>query len=81
MDQAKHRQTTIFDLATIGLVEQAARPIIDSSGGLNTFDIHNRRFLGSKHKLLHFIEKIIKDEAPQARIYCDLFAGTGVVGA
>lgn len=43
--------------------------------------IHNRRYMGSKTKLLDFIEKslkeVIKDEITS---FVDIFSGTGVVG-
>lgn len=45
-----------------------------------TFDLRNRRFLGNKFKLLGFIEKIVTKEVPQFYSFCDIFAGTGVVG-
>jgi len=43
------------------------------------FNISNRRYLGSKTRLLKFIEKVIKNECKNAASFADLFAGTGVV--
>lgn len=45
------------------------------------FGLQNRRFLGSKYRLLDFIEKIIIEKSPKFGVFCDIFAGTGVVGA
>lgn len=44
------------------------------------FEIQNRRYLGNKYKLLHFIETIIKEKCGSVSSLCDIFAGTGVVG-
>jgi adenine-specific DNA-methyltransferase len=48
---------------------------------LKTLKIHNRRYLGSKYKLISFIEKIVKEKCGDWGSFCDLFAGTGVVGS
>jgi len=42
--------------------------------------IHNRRFLGNKTKLLGFIGDIVADKCRGYYSFCDIFAGTGVVG-
>ena len=39
----------------------------------------NRRYLGNKYKLLGFIEDIINEKCHNMNIFCDIFAGTGVV--
>ncbi|MFA5434136.1 MAG: DNA repair protein RadC [Candidatus Paceibacterota bacterium] len=44
------------------------------------FHIQNRRFLGNKYKLLGFIEDIVADKCNGFDSFCDIFAGTGVVG-
>ena len=44
------------------------------------FDIQNRRFLGNKYKLLGFIEDIVNEKCNGFNSFCDIFAGTGVVG-
>lgn len=41
-------------------------------------NIHQRRYLGNKYKLLPFIEKEIINNC-KGSSFCDLFAGTGVV--
>ena len=44
------------------------------------FRLQNRRFLGNKHKLLGFIEDIVNEKFNGFSVFCDIFAGTGVVG-
>lgn len=44
-----------------------------------TFQIHNRRYLGSKKKLLDFIDTVIKQNTSNIQIAADIFGGTGVV--
>ena len=43
-----------------------------------TFNINNRRYIGSKFKLVEWIQQIIIDNC-QGNSFCDLFAGTGIV--
>lgn len=44
------------------------------------FSIHNRRYMGSKTKLLEFISKTIDNEIGEYSSFVDIFSGTGVVG-
>ncbi|OIO17206.1 hypothetical protein AUJ29_01835 [Candidatus Kuenenbacteria bacterium CG1_02_38_13] len=44
------------------------------------FQLQNRRYLGNKYKLLGFIEDIINEKCNGFSVFCDIFAGTGVVG-
>jgi adenine-specific DNA methylase len=44
------------------------------------FTISQRRYLGNKTNLLHFIKNIIQQEIGSFYSFCDIFAGTGVVG-
>ncbi|NQV12756.1 MAG: DNA repair protein RadC [Parcubacteria group bacterium] len=44
------------------------------------FQLQNRRFLGNKYKLLGFIEDIVNEKCDDFNVFCDIFAGTGVVG-
>lgn len=46
----------------------------------NTFRLQNRRYLGNKYKLLGFIEDIVLEKCNGMKSFCDIFAGTGVVG-
>lgn len=47
---------------------------------MRKLDINNRRYLGSKYKLLNFIEKIVNENCKDIKSVIDVFAGTGVVG-
>ena len=38
------------------------------------------RYIGSKANLLHEIRSVVESQASGSRVFCDLFAGTGVVG-
>ncbi len=42
------------------------------------FDINNRRYTGSKYKLLDWIEELILQNC-EGKVFFDVFAGTGVV--
>jgi adenine-specific DNA-methyltransferase len=44
------------------------------------FQLQNRRFLGNKYKLIGFIEDIVNEKCNGFSVFCDIFAGTGVVG-
>ena len=45
-----------------------------------SFQAQNRRYLGNKYKLLGFIEDIVSEKCNGLKSFCDIFAGTGVVG-
>jgi adenine-specific DNA-methyltransferase len=45
----------------------------------NEFYIHNRRYLGSKYKLLGFIEMVSNNINKHIESVADIFAGTGIV--
>lgn len=46
---------------------------------IESFTINNRKYIGSKQRLLSFIEKIILQKCNIINIFIDGFAGTGVV--
>jgi len=46
----------------------------------NHIQLHNRRYIGSKHKLIKWIFSIISKEC-EGSSFADIFAGTGVVSA
>lgn len=46
---------------------------------METFNIENRRYLGSKQQLLSFINEIIDRHTNDCQIFADIFAGTAVV--
>ena len=48
---------------------------------IKKLEINNRRFLGSKYKLLSFIDKTVEENCKDVNSVVDLFAGTGVVGS
>ena len=44
-----------------------------------SFNINNRRYTGSKYKIVPWIRQLIIDNCKDSKSFCDLFAGTGVV--
>lgn len=46
----------------------------------NHFQIQNRRYIGSKHKLIEWIFSIVNKEC-EGNSFTDIFAGTGIVSA
>ena len=44
-----------------------------------SFKIYNRRYTGSKYKIVNWIKNIIKAECNDCYSFCDIFAGTAVV--
>ena len=51
----------------------------DAYFGNKSFSINQRRYLGSKTKLLNFIDGILKSENIEFQSFADIFAGTGSV--
>lgn len=47
---------------------------------MNTFELSNRRYLGSKAKLIDFIHKVVNENCKDIKSVLDLFGGTGIVG-
>src|SRR5699024_6141467 len=45
----------------------------------NYVEINNRRYLGSKYKMLDFIEDVVDKNTEGIQTVADIFAGTGVV--
>ena len=80
-------QGTLFDLLEIEkspyevTIKKIEKPYFHfSKTKSNTFQLQNRRYLGNKHKLLGFIEDIVSEKCNGVKSFCDIFAGTGVVG-
>lgn len=48
---------------------------------MKKLEINNRRYLGSKYKLLNFIENTVNEHCKDVKSVIDIFAGTGVVGS
>ena len=46
---------------------------------MRKLSINNRRYLGSKYKLLDFIDETIKNNCGEYNSVFDVFGGTGVV--
>jgi adenine-specific DNA-methyltransferase len=47
----------------------------------NYLQLQNRRYIGSKHKLIEWIFSVINTECEKGNSFADIFAGTGVVSA
>lgn len=47
---------------------------------MKMFNINNRRYIGSKARMLNFIDEVIKKEKIEFSSFFDLFGGTGIVG-
>ena len=47
---------------------------------MKMFNINNRRYIGSKARMLNFIDEVIKKEKMEFSSFFDLFGGTGIVG-
>ena len=47
---------------------------------IKKYKLRNRRYLGNKHKLLDFIKYVVDQTCDEFNSFCDIFAGTGVVG-
>ena len=84
---ASNDQLTIFDL--LGIDKPNCEIKINKSKKVyyhkyktkdNYFQLQNRRYLGNKFKLLGFIEDIVEARCGEINSFCDIFAGTGVVG-
>ena len=72
-------ETSVYTPITTKVHKVYFSPKKRSSSG--KFQIQNRRFLGNKYKLLGFIEDIVNEKCNGFDSFCDIFAGTGVVGA
>ena len=71
--------------ATGGVQEPPAAalfPLAPAAAGYGGgFQLHNRRYVGSKHKLIDWIFSIIREECPGTARFADIFSGTGAVAA
>lgn len=47
---------------------------------MDKFELSNRRYLGSKTKLISFIHEVVNDNCSNINSVLDLFGGTGIVG-
>ena len=56
------------------------KSLVKNGGRKELLQIQSRRYLGNKFKLLNFIREIIEKRCKEYKSFCDIFAGTGVVG-
>jgi adenine-specific DNA-methyltransferase len=77
----------IFDLSTPGYTSTthpvtilSKKPFGERGGRQGLLQIQSRRYLGNKFKLLNFIKEIVEKRCKGYKSFCDIFAGTGVVG-
>ena len=47
---------------------------------MKTISINNRRYIGSKARMIDFINETMKKEKIEFSSFLDLFGGTGIVG-
>lgn len=52
---------------------------IDLAKPIEKLKINNRRYLGSKQKLLNFIDDVVRSETVDVKSVADIFGGTGTV--
>ena len=73
-------QIPLFDNGKYYYPESYKKIRSSQGNSLETFQLNNRRYLGNKYKLLNFIKDIVNEKAVKFKSFCDIFAGTGVVG-
>lgn len=79
-------QTALFDLLDFSLPKNRTdstqnQTSINQLVKNSYFQLQNRRYIGSKYKLIEWIFSIIKSEQVQGTSFADIFAGTGIVAA
>lgn len=74
---------TFTAFATASLYPMRGISAMGESGtnGVKEIQIQNRRYLGSKYKLVDEIRRIVTRYCKGATVFADVFAGTGVVAA
>lgn len=77
----------IFDLsppeyisATHPVTMLKKKSLVKNGSRQGLLQIQSRRYLGNKFKLLNFIREIVEKRCKEYISFCDIFAGTGVVG-
>ena len=83
-------QLTLFDIFDLSPPEyiSATHPVtmlkkkslVKNGNRQGLLQIQSRRYLGNKFKLLNFIREIVEKRCKECKSFCDIFAGTGVVG-
>lgn len=69
-----------FELDNNPFISKIEKHLNTKKENVSSVKIQNRRYLGNKYKLLSFIEQIAYKEIGYFDSFCDIFAGTGVVG-
>lgn len=77
--QKNEHNAWIWDDSLINVVEHLSQFKSVPKDQVDTFMINNRRYLGSKFKVLDFIDKVVKENTENVNTVADIFAGTGVV--
>lgn len=77
--QKNEHNAWIWDESLINAVEHLSQFKSVPKDQVDTFTINNRRYLGSKFKVLDFIDKVVKENTENVNTVADIFAGTGVV--
>src|SRR5699024_1348785 len=77
--QKNEHNAWIWDDSLINVVEHLSQFKSVPKDQVDTFTINNRRYLGSKFKVLDFIDKVVKENTENVNTVADIFAGTGVV--
>jgi adenine-specific DNA-methyltransferase len=75
----KDRRYKKEDILKLLGLEKGKSPAITTLGG--GFRLENRRYIGSKQKLIDWIFSVIQQECKGGDSFADVFAGTGVVSA
>lgn len=75
-DMFYHKDLKIIELNKKNLKQQ---PIHDIFCHEKLFNIENRRYIGSKTKLMDWITNILLTECKNCQTFFDVFAGTGIV--
>jgi adenine-specific DNA-methyltransferase len=75
-------QTVLFDLPEFKTPRNGKSSEKPQLNSINYyFQLQNRRYIGSKHKLIEWIFSTINNECLERGSFADIFAGTGIVAA
>lgn len=77
--QKNDHNAWIWEDSLVEVVEHLSQFKSVPKDQIDTFTINNRRYLGSKFKVLDFIDKVVKENTKGVNTVADIFAGTGVV--
>lgn len=77
--QKNDRNAWIWEDSSIKAIEHLSQFKFVPKDQVDTFTVNNRRYLGSKFKMLDFIDKVVKENTKDVDTVADIFSGTGVV--